>query len=59
MVIREYPEEIEKCFEKRLTTEWKDKLIQMIPSYGKKLAQHPELIQQIRDYSKDKLELDY
>ena len=50
---------LEKCFEKRLTTEWKDKLIQMVPSYGKKLAEHPELIQQIRDYSKDKLELEY
>lgn len=50
---------LEKCFEQRLATEWKEKLIQMIPSYGKKLAEHPELIQQIRNYSKEKLELEY
>ncbi len=50
---------LEKCFQQRLATEWKEKLIQMIPSYGKKLAEHPELIQQIRNYSKEKLELEY
>ncbi|MBN9336840.1 MAG: malate:quinone oxidoreductase, partial [Chryseobacterium sp.] len=50
---------LEKCFEKKLTTDWYDKLLEMIPSYGKKLAEHPELIHHIRDYSKEKLELDY
>ncbi|SHK07458.1 malate dehydrogenase (quinone) [Epilithonimonas mollis] len=50
---------MEKCFEKKLTTDWKDKLLEMVPSYGKKMAEHPELIKQIRDYSKEKLELHY
>jgi malate dehydrogenase (quinone) len=26
---------------KKLTTDWYDKLLEMIPSYGKKLAEHP------------------
>ncbi|WP_374440877.1 malate dehydrogenase (quinone) [Epilithonimonas sp.] len=50
---------LEKCFETRLSTEWKQKLLEMVPSYGKKLAEHPDLIKQIRDYSKEKLELEY
>lgn len=50
---------LEKCFEDRLTNEWKDKLVEMVPSYGKKLAEHPDLIREIRDYSKEKLELNY
>ncbi len=50
---------LEKCFENRLMSEWKEKLLEMVPSYGKKLAEHPELIQEIRDYSKEKLELNY
>ncbi len=50
---------LEKCFENRLMSEWKEKLLEMVPSYGKKLAEHPELIQELRDYSKEKLELNY
>ncbi len=50
---------LEKCFETRLSTEWKQKLLEMVPSYGKKLAELPDLIKQIRDYSKEKLELEY
>lgn len=50
---------LEKCFGEKLKTEWQEKLLEMVPSYGKKLAEHPELIKQIRNYSKEKLELEY
>ena len=50
---------LEKCFGDKLKTEWHEKLLEMIPSYGKKLAEHPELINIIRTYSKEKLELQY
>ncbi|MFC0345017.1 malate dehydrogenase (quinone) [Epilithonimonas hispanica] len=50
---------LEKCFGEKLKNEWHDKLLEMVPSYGKKLAEHPELINQIREYSKEKLELEY
>ena len=50
---------LENCFGEKIKTDWKEKLEEMIPSYGKKLAENPELIQQIRDYSKDKLQLEY
>jgi len=50
---------IEKCFPGKLNGEWKDKLLEMIPSYGQKLSDHPELTEKIRAYSKEKLELKY
>ncbi len=50
---------LEKCFGEKLENEWKDKLLEMIPAYGKKLAEYPELIKEIRGYSKDKLKLEY
>ena len=50
---------LENCFGEKIKTDWKEKLEEMIPSYGKKLAENPELIKQIRDYSKDKLQLEY
>jgi malate dehydrogenase (quinone) len=31
----------------------------MVPSYGQKLAGNPELTEKVRNYSKEKLELEY
>ncbi|OWK73352.1 malate dehydrogenase (quinone) [Flavobacteriaceae bacterium JJC] len=50
---------LEKCFGEKLQNEWKDKLLEIIPTYGQKLADNPELTQQIRNYTKEKLELEY
>lgn len=50
---------IEKCFPDKLNGEWKDKLLEMIPSYGQKLSEHPELTEKVRAYSKEKLGLKY
>ena len=50
---------LEKCFEEKLKTDWQEKLLEMIPSYGQKLAENPELIKKIREYAKEKLQLEY
>jgi len=50
---------LEKCFGEKLHGEWKDKLVEMIPSYGQKLADNPELTDKVRAYTKEKLELHY
>ncbi len=50
---------LEKCFPEKLHGEWKDKLMEMIPSYGQKLADNPELTEKMRNYTKEKLELEY
>lgn len=52
-------EVLEKCFEKQINNEWKNKLSEIIPSYGKNLSQHPELTEKIRDFTKEKLSLGY
>lgn len=52
-------EVLEKCFADKLQNEWREKLLEMIPSYGKTLAQEPELTQEIRTYTKEKLALTY
>ena len=52
-------EVLEKCFPEKIAGEWNEKLVEMIPSYGKKLADLPELTEKIRKYTKEKLELDY
>ncbi|QBO58818.1 malate dehydrogenase (quinone) [Chryseobacterium salivictor] len=49
---------LEKCFPEKVQNEWKEKLTEMIPTYGQKLADNPELIKNIRKYSKEILELD-
>ncbi len=36
-----------------------EKLLEMVPSYGQKLADHPELTEKVRNYSKEKLQLEY
>ncbi|MDH6252576.1 malate dehydrogenase (quinone) [Chryseobacterium sp. H1D6B] len=50
---------LEKCFPEKLQGEWKAKLLEMVPSYGQKLAGNHELTQKVREYTKDKLELEY
>lgn len=43
--------------EKMTTSAWKDKISQMIPSYGKSLIEDPVLCKKIRDYSSEVLKL--
>lgn len=50
---------LEKCFPEQMKTSWHEKLIEIIPSYGQKLSENPQLTQEIRNYTKEKLELDY
>ena len=50
---------LEKCFPEKVENEWKDKLKEMVPTYGQKLADNPELTREIRDYTKEKLQLNY
>lgn len=50
---------LEKCFPDKVHNEWKEKLLEIIPTYGKKLAENPELTESIRKATKEKLELDY
>ena len=50
---------LEKCFGEKMENEWKDKILEMVPSYGKKLADHPELADEVRHFTKEKLELEY
>ncbi len=46
----------QKCFPQRMP-EWEPKLRDMIPSYGKKLAEHPDLFQSIHASTSDTLGL--
>lgn len=50
---------LEKCFPEKLETQWKEKLLEIIPSYGQKFSESAELTEEIRNYTKEKLELDY
>lgn len=52
-------EVLEKCFPEKMKNEWQEPLLKMIPTYGKKLSENPELTQEIRNYTKEKLELEY
>ncbi|MCK9912328.1 malate:quinone oxidoreductase, partial [Microbacteriaceae bacterium K1510] len=49
-------EVIEKCFPQQLKA-WEPKIKQMIPSYGLKLLQHPQLIAQIEASTAKALQL--
>ncbi|XXQ68516.1 malate dehydrogenase (quinone) [Neisseriaceae bacterium B1] len=49
-------EVIEQCFPEKLA-EWDEKLHEMIPSLGKKLADHPDLINHIQTEVRDSLGL--
>ena len=50
---------LEKCFPDKVANEWKEKLIEIIPTYGQSLAENPELTESIRKVTKEKLELNY
>ena len=50
---------LEKCFPEKMKGEWREKLLEIIPSYGQKLGNNPELTEKIRNYTKEKLELEY
>lgn len=50
---------LEECFPEKMASVWHEKLKEIIPSYGEKLADNPELTQKVRAYSKKMLELDY
>ena len=52
-------EVLEKCFPEKVNGEWKEKLLEIIPSYGQKLSENPELLKKTRAYTKEKLELDF
>ncbi len=50
---------LEKCFPEKMNGAWREKLLEIIPTYGQKLGDNPELTNQIRTYTKEKLELEY
>lgn len=50
---------LEKCFPEKVAGEWNAKLKEMIPTYGQKLAENAALTEEIRNYTKAKLELEY
>jgi malate dehydrogenase (quinone) len=50
---------LELCFPDKLQNEWREKLLEIIPSYGQKLSENAELTDKVRNYSKVKLELNY
>ncbi|ALX49618.1 malate dehydrogenase (quinone) [Lentibacillus amyloliquefaciens] len=47
---------IEECFPQQLN-DWKPKLKEMIPSYGEKLSDNPELIAKVQSWTKQSLDL--
>lgn len=49
---------IAKCFPNQVKGEWNAKLKEMIPSYGVKLATDPELTKKVREFSREKLNLE-
>lgn len=50
---------LEKCFPQQMSGEWLPKLQEIIPTYGQKLSDNPELTEYIRNYTKQMLELEY
>ncbi|MGC4128260.1 MAG: malate dehydrogenase (quinone) [Bergeyella sp.] len=50
---------LEKCFPEKVNGAWKAKLLEMIPAYGQKLSENKELTEKIRNFTKEKLELEY
>ena len=50
-------EVIERCFPQYLK-KWEPKIREMIPSYGKSLTEHPELLQEIETDTTRTLALD-
>lgn len=50
---------LEKCFPEKINNEWREKLLEIIPSYGQKLSENPELAEKMRSFTKETLELKY
>lgn len=50
---------LERCFPEKMNGKWKEKLLEIIPSYGQDLSENPELLEKIRSYTKEKLGLQY
>ena len=50
---------LERCFPEKMNGEWKAKLLEMVPSYGQKLAENKELTEKVRAFCKEKLELEH
>ncbi|PWV49853.1 malate:quinone oxidoreductase [Chitinophaga sp. S165] len=49
---------LQRCFPNKLATpQWQNKLKQMIPSYGQKLAESPTLLEHVRSWANAVLEL--
>lgn len=49
---------IQRCFPKEFqSVAWQNKLEQMVPTFGQSLEKHPELCQQMRDWTSTALEL--
>lgn len=50
---------IEKCFKTRLESDgWQDKIKEMVPSYGYTLADHPDMLKEVRQRTLRTLKLD-
>ena len=50
---------LEKCFPEKMQGEWHEKILEMIPSYGVKLADNQEMTEKVRNYTKETLHLNY
>lgn len=50
---------LEKCFKEQFHNEWHEKLKTMIPSFGVKLNDNPDLLQEVRKKTSSTLELKY
>lgn len=50
---------LERCFPEKFHNEWRAKIQEIVPTYGHKLAEKPELVKIIRAYTKEKLGLHY
>lgn len=50
---------LERCFNQQFNNDWQEKLKNMIPSFGIKLNDNKELLQEVRKKTSEKLELEY
>src|SRR5690606_5758950 len=50
---------LERCFNQQFNNDWQEKLKNMIPSFGIKLNDNKELLQEVRKKTSEILELEY
>lgn len=50
---------LERCFNQQFNNDWQEKLKNMIPSFGIKLNDNEELLQEVRKKTSETLELEY